>query len=212
MKKKGFTLLELMIVIGIIATLMAVLLKGFGGSNAAAERAKVQELVSNTATALGVILQNGGSWPKVLITKNGKQIEEDVAAVFVRHNLLGLTYDKSKLSNNDKVVLLGSDRCGLADHWGQNALKKSKNTSGTGDKAKKVGRGAGGTVRDHLLWYAVDEDGDGITEINADGIGSLRVRASACVWSAGKNGVVEPWQDVGRSDDVYSWNIGQVVH
>ena len=83
--------------------------------------------------------------------------------------------------------------------------------SGDSDKTLKVGGGAQGTVDDHTLWYAVDTDGDGITEINAEDIGSLKVRASVCVWAAGKDGKVSSWDDAARSDDVYSWQMNQVV-
>ena len=64
MKKAGFTLMEMLVVIGIISVLMGVAVAGFGGMTKRAQRAKTQELVSNAATALTMIFQEKKSWPK----------------------------------------------------------------------------------------------------------------------------------------------------
>lgn len=207
--KKGFTLIELMVVIGILAVLMGVFAISMGGAKDSAETAKVQNLVSETATALNVILQKAGSWPKSLQEGNNGQLDEKACRPFVKHGLMSLAYDKNDYGNGT-VTLTGSDRCGIVDHWGENALKKRSTKSGSSDASMKADP-AGGTVKDHILWYAIDDDDDGVTEINAEGIGSVKVRAKVCVWSCGKDGVVQPWTEVGRCDDVYSWQAGQVV-
>lgn len=205
--KKGFTLVEILVVLAIIATLMGALLSSMGGAKEEADKAKVRQLVIDTATALKTVYgKNSNTWPKTVLTHNNKQVDDKVAVVFARNGLMGLAFKTS----GDDITLQGNDRCGIVDHWGVAALKKSNSTQGSGDKSKKVGSGAGGTVEDHILWYAVDEDGDGVTEISAEGIGSLKVRAEACVWSAGKDGKVSPYTDGERSDDVHSWSAGQV--
>lgn len=204
-KKRGFTLLELMVVIGIIATLMGVLISSFAGAGESAEKAKVQDLVLSVKAAMETVLNRNMAWPQAVISNNNKQLDEDTAMVFVAEGLLGLA------TNKDKNKLMGQDRCGVVDHWAAAALKRSASTSGGGDKSLKVGSGARGTVEDHTLWYAVDTDGNGFTEISAKGIGSLKVRATVCVWAAGKDGEVADWKDAGRSDDVYSWTIDQVA-
>ena len=59
--KRGFTLIEMLAVIGIIAVLMAALIGGYAGVTKAAEKKKCQELVSNVATALTALFQNDGA-------------------------------------------------------------------------------------------------------------------------------------------------------
>ena len=56
MKKSGFTLVEMLVVIGIIAILAAASMVGYSKVVKSARRAKNQELVSNAATALAQIL------------------------------------------------------------------------------------------------------------------------------------------------------------
>ena len=62
---------------------------------------------------------------------------------------------------------------------------------------------AGGTIEDHILRFAVDDDLDGIVQISgADGL-SASVRASAAVWCCGRDG------KFGTKDDLKSWSKGQ---
>ena len=71
----------------------------------------------------------------------------------------------------------------------------------------------GGTVKDHILGYAIDVDGDGITEASVNGE-TVKVRAPACVWCAGADGVLGPYKGKrtkAADDDVYSWARGQEV-
>ena len=51
MKRRGFTLIEILVVVGIIATLMGVMLASVSTFLKSADKARCQELVSNTATA-----------------------------------------------------------------------------------------------------------------------------------------------------------------
>ena len=50
--KKGFTLIEMLVVIGIIAALIAAAIGSYSGVTRAAEKAKCRELVAQVATAL----------------------------------------------------------------------------------------------------------------------------------------------------------------
>ena len=68
--KKGFTLIEMLVVIGIIAILIGASLAGYSSMVKTADKARCQELVSNVATALTMLFQNEGMWPKRL-AKNG---------------------------------------------------------------------------------------------------------------------------------------------
>ena len=55
--RAGFTLIEMLVVIGIITVLIGASLGGYTAMTRSAERAKCQELVANTATALTALFQ-----------------------------------------------------------------------------------------------------------------------------------------------------------
>jgi prepilin-type N-terminal cleavage/methylation domain-containing protein len=90
--KKGFTLVEMLVVIGIIAVLAAAAIGGFAGATKKAQIARGRELVSNVATALSTIYQESGRWPQALVDANGgehkgelvcnKAIAEDLIYIF----------------------------------------------------------------------------------------------------------------------------------
>lgn len=213
--KAGFTMVEMLVVVGIIAVLSGALIAGMDRMRKTAQKAKVQETVSNTATALGAIFQKEMAWPQMLIRYNNRQLEAEPSHVFVRHGLLGLSYDSSSYAPNDRskriIRLTGADRCGIVDPWAAATLKRQRVSS-----AEKEGLtlkvDTGGTVQDHILWYAIDYDGDGITEANVNGT-EIKVRAPACVWSAGADGVLGEYGKHSKAgaDDVYSWARSQEV-
>ncbi len=205
--KSAFTLVEMLIVIGIIAVLSAASMVGYSKVVKSARKSKTQELVSNVAAALTQILsKNNGVWPEDLLerTKNGNgRLDEETSRVFIRYNLLGLSYNVGSAENASQYRLIGKDRCGIVDAEAEAVLKRSTSTS-VGSKVP-----SGLTVRDHILYFAIDTDGDGFTEASVEGGGTLRIRATAVVWAAGPNGVVE-YDSYGRNDDVYSWRPSQV--
>ena len=189
--RKGFTLIEMLVVMGIISILAGALLMGYGKVTRTAQRARAQETVSNVATALNIILQQNGSWPATLIKYHGsdeggeKGCVVEVAKVFGAQKLLGVS-----IGNNDKPV--GSDRCGIVDPWAVAVLKKNA-TASFNTRVPD-----GGTVRDHTIYYAIDTDYDGITEAKVSGK-KVKVRANAIAWGKGGGGV-------------QSWNVKQEVH
>ena len=198
----------MLVVIGIIAILGGASMLGYSKIVKSAKKAKTQELVSNAATALTHILsKNDGVWPDDLIARvssgNGK-LDADTAKVFIRFSLLGLSYNQ-KTANGDasQYRLTGKDRCGIVDADAEAVLKRSTQAS-TGTKVP-----TGGTIADHILRFAIDEDGDGITEAQVEGGGTLKIRATAVVWSAGPDGKVD-YGSYGRNDDVYSWRPAQI--
>ncbi|MBO5941194.1 MAG: prepilin-type N-terminal cleavage/methylation domain-containing protein [Kiritimatiellae bacterium] len=205
MKKSGFTLVEMLVVIGIIAVLGAASMVGYSKVIQSARKAKNQELVSNAATALTHILNKEGVWPDELLRNGGTgQLDKDTAVVFVRHNLLGLAYNQASAGDNaSQYRLIGKDRCGVVDAEAEAILKRSANAS----EGTKVS--SGGVIKDHILYYAIDEDGDGFTDAPVEGGGTLKIRATAVVWAAGPDGKVE-YNTMGRNDDVYSWRPTQV--
>ena len=202
MKKSGFTLVEMLVVIGIIAILAAASMVGYSRVIKSARRAKNQEWVANVATALTHILSKEGMWPQELLNGaaggSGK-LDKEAAKAFIRYKLLGLSYNM-RSGAEGSYTLVGKDRCGIVDAEAEAVLKRSKSAT----ESTRVP--SGGTVGDHILGYAIDEDGDGITETQSFG----NIRASAVVWSAGPDGKVE-YELRGRNDDVYSWRPTQVV-
>ena len=202
---KGFTRVEMLVVIGIIAILIGASIGGFSAMTKKAEKAKAQELVSNVATALTAMFQEKGAWPKLLRDNAGKQLDGKTA-----YALVAGTTKYFSLTTNGNGELAGLDRFGIVTPWAAVALKHAGNN---GSEETKVGLR---TVRDHILYYAIDLNGDGVIKgseapdilDNAAGI-----RATAAVWCIGKSGGEDgkPWKySKGiRKDDIHSWTVGQ---
>ena len=208
-RKRGFTLIELMVVIGIIAILSGSLMMGFGRITKSAQRARAVEAVSNAASALSILRQkNGNAWPKIILDYEGadgqgKGMVVDVARKFAEKSLLSVSSKNPNPRSGEKAdyTPIGVSRCGVVDPWAEAVLKRPRAESST-----KVP--SGGTVQDHIIYYAVDRDGDGITEASVGGQ-NIKVRAEAIAWCAGADGVIAPYMNRGRSDDVYSWDAAK---
>ena len=213
--KRGFTLVEMLVVMGIIAVLMAVSMMGYSKMTASAERAREQELVSNVATALTALFQDEGSWPKRLAQNGGTDGRLDARTAYA----LVAGEKKYITLSTSNGELSGYDRFGIVTTWAQQRIKALGTTANLGSKVANMG-----TVSDHILHYALDLDGDGLIENASVGGASVSVRATAIVWSCGKDGVVSPYSVSGRSsggrgqnetsssgrnEDIYSWAPGQ---
>lgn len=218
--KKGFTLVEMLVVIGIIAILMGASIGGFSSMTRSAEKTRAQELVSNVATALTALYQQEGNWPKSLAGNNGGKDGEltAVAALpLAKGKFFSLTTD-SPSNPSQATKLMGLDKFGILSPWGTAIVKRKGTSASEGDV--KPGE------KDYRLHYALDLDGDGLILGANVGGRSIDVRATAIVWCSGKDGIFDPYpygkgggsgqaggnsKNVAgkRSDDVYSWTPGQ---
>ena len=85
MRRCGFTLVEMLVVVGIISVLIAVGVGTYSSVTKTAEKAKCQELVSNVATALTALYQQEGAWPRRIATQGATdgKLDKDVASALV---------------------------------------------------------------------------------------------------------------------------------
>jgi len=196
--KKAFTLIEMLVVIAIIVVLMSSMVGAYSHLSASAQKTKCKELVSNTATALTQLFQREGSWPKALRTKGGSdgELDEKAAYPLAKGGYMSLTSDGSKLT--------GYDKFGIVTPWAQAVVRRRGSSASLGDPVP-----GGGKVRDHILHYALDLDGDGIVDGASVGGQTISVRASAIVWACGRDGKIEAYSTGLKKDDVYSWAYGQ---
>ena len=124
MKRKGFTLIEMLVVIGIIATLMGVTIASVSKFLKSAEKARCQELVANAATAITALYQKEGAWPRALITNHNSDqgLDEKAALPLAKGGYMTLTV------NSAGNQLSGYDRFGIVSPWAL-AVVKARGTS-----------------------------------------------------------------------------------
>ena len=198
--KKGFTFIEMLAVIGIVAILIIVTAASYAKYASAGETAKCHELVRNTATALTAIFNRDGFWPKALRGGGGGEdgiLDAVRAYPLAYNNYMTLSSSGGKLS--------GYDRFGIVTPWAAAVIKRR------GSKAKLSDRvPTGGTIQDHILHYAVDLDGDGIIPNATIGGKKVTLRATVAVWCCGRDGVIEAWTSDGKGDNVYSFSTAEV--
>ena len=201
--RSGFSLIEMLVVVGIIAILMGVGMATFSSSTKKAQRAQAQELVSNVATALTALFQQEGAWPKRLAANGKSDGRLDANAAYAL--VAGTTKYFSLSQSGGKLI--GHDRFGILTPVAQQVVKRLGSEASLGSKVGKL------TVEDHILHYALDLDGDGKIIGASVGGENINVRATAIVWCIGKRGGNngDPWPYIEglRKDDVYSWTPGQ---
>lgn len=194
--RKGFTLIEMLVVIGILMVLMGASVAGYSSMTKSAEKAKARELVSNVNTALIALYQREGAWTKPLIAgASGEHLLEVAPALsLAKRGYLSLDM------TDDRTSLEGYDKFGVVTPWAVAVImQRGKNVA----LSSKVGSK---TIQDHILRYAIDDDGDGFTEVPAIGnADAAKVRATACVWCCSKEG------SFSKKEAIKSWTPGMEV-
>ena len=219
-QKKGFTLIEMLVVIGIIAILGSAMVFGYGRVVKAAGRAKAMELVSNVRTALEELHRNNDGWPQAIYRANKQNgfyvMDEYMAKLFLMHGILNVDGTvKSGGVFPDDFIVRGKERFGIVDPWAQEVIMRKKDATAEGTTVS-----SGGTVADHRLYFAVDQDDDGFVS-KAEGAPGASVRAKAIVWCAGADGGLSDCstdakvsmslngRTVTNRDNIYSWERAQ---
>ena len=202
--KRGFTLVEMLIVIGIIAILTGAAMTGFRGAVEKAQAAKCQELVHNVSTALVKVFQDNGSWPSRIISagQGSGEMTAEIVGELARRKALSLNYRLVENEETGEKVykLVGLDQCGVVSPWAAEVIKRK---AANGNVSLNEPVPGGGTIRDHVLRFSVDDDEDGLVKVSYEGGKSVTVRASAAVWCCGRDG------KFGTRDDIKSWAKGQ---
>ena len=207
---KGFTLIEMLVVIGIIVLLVGSGMAGYSAATKRAQRARGEELVQNLQTALVMALQQEDAWPPAILKAgsggDGRATVEPMVWLG-KHRMFAFgtilnpdERDPSKV----RLEVNGVEELGLLSPWGEAEAKKRLRGGSLGESTRVP---SGGTMADHRLRFAIDEDYDGFTEVKASvgGGASAKVRANACVWCCGYDG------KFGTKDDIFSWTRGQEV-
>ena len=203
MKHKGFTLIEMLVVIGIIATLMGVAIAGLSKVLKSAEKARCQELVSNTATALTALFQKEGAWPRLLIANSNESagLDKKAALPLAKGGYMTLTTDNEK-TKSKATELAGYDRFGIVTPWALSVIKGRGSSVSLETRVPRCG-----TIQHHVLCYALD----GVIEGVSVGGESIDIRATAAVWWCALDPSDKPYSytDGLKKGSVYSWTIGQ---
>lgn len=197
--RRGFTLIEMLVAIGIIAVLIAASTQIYGKMVNRAYQARCQELVHNVATALEQSLQENGSWPSKILAGAGEgKLTARVGGQLAKRGLLSLRYREEKNESEDEIdyTLVGLDRCGIVSPWAAAVVKGRGDNAGEGDRVP-----SGGKIGDHVLRYALDTEYRG--KVTARCGESVTVRGVVAVWCCGADGLF------GTDDDVKSWAKGQ---
>lgn len=214
-KKKryaGFTLVEMLVVIGIIGLLAGALVPTVSHVRRVAKRSKAQRAVTNLKVALNTYLQSEREW-------NGLFGLDSSARVSVSDMAEGVDYDIAKVLSDEKLLDLvvpdnpatstSLDRFGYLDEWGRFQLRRNPEITSETETGTD-----GIKIKDHRLQFRLDTDYDGYVDSDEGSPLGLRFRTSVIVWSRGPDGKDDFDNSGGRypKDDLISWNHSAVLN
>jgi prepilin-type N-terminal cleavage/methylation domain-containing protein len=207
--ERGFTMVEMLVVIAIITILMSALVGGFFGVQTLAWQSRSQELVSNVSTALNLYIQRERSWPDEILNSNGN-VNNEVCKVLQAAKLLDVTTVKFDADGVAQINQNSPERFGLFSPWGQRIIRKSPTMSATLGTLPSDPQ-----LIKHMLQFRVDINLDGKIDVNDGKLGTIpgdgaTIRASAIVWSCGPQGKAEGnWGAKRPQDNRQSWGAGK---
>ena len=204
----GFTLVEMLVVIGIIGILAATLISSFTHVKIAARQSQAQNLVTEVATAMSLYAQKERDWPDEWLNKDDIGMDDEVCWKLQEKKLFDVTtykYSKDGTVMNCTVANVNPqspDRFGLLDPWARASLSKSK-TQSDADTAQ-----TGGTYAEHRLQFRLDKNFDGKVDAADGAPPGIEVRASAIVWSRGPL-ASKDFEKTGQpsKDNRFSWPV-----
>ncbi|HOF62445.1 MAG TPA: type II secretion system protein [Candidatus Latescibacteria bacterium] len=206
-KRCGFTLVEMLVVIGILGILSAGLISSFSHVRKTALKSEAQNQVAEVATAFSLYLQKERVWPQAWLNADKREMDAEVCWYFQEAKLLDVsTYmyagNRVKEMTIANINQQSLDRFGMLDPWGRRALKKKPNAS---EEAEVP---SGGTVKDHRIQFRLDKNYDGWVD-HSEGLPakSGKVRASVVVWSRGPDGLDDLDRHGKLIDDSLSWPL-----
>lgn len=203
-RHNGFTIVEMLVIIGIIGILSMVLLNTFSRVQESARKLQAQNLVNEAATAFSRYLQDHREWPQEFLIK--EEMDDRVCKVFQEGKYMDVTPYKMKASGTitSEINNKSLDRFGLLDPWAQRSLKGRPSASETDPAVAGYSK----SFAEHRLQYRLDRNLDGfVNSQDGETPEGVSVRASAIVWSRGRDGE-DDFRKSGQrypKDDSLSW-------
>lgn len=149
-QRAGFTLIEMLVVIGIIALLAGMLLPVLSQVRRYTKKTKAKDLIYQTKTAFKQYLVDYRKFPNVAITRMDTNVLNILSGK--THNSLGHKY--MDVSTNELAV-------GLLDPWGEQywiSVDNGLGGDGAGAYDHKVNAGAYGVIEEEVVVWSTGED------------------------------------------------------